>query len=437
MFNEFSVNNIIKSIFPKNKVSVELTNYSTFIFFTNLTATFVNFLYTVFFSRLIGPANFGVLILSMSSIDFVMVFLSFNTYEAVIKYVLVYIDSDESKAKTIIWVGYLFDFTLAITIFLIVFLLRGFIAKNIFHNIVMKDLICIYSFSLLVEWANGVSIGVAQIFKKYHFIGLFSIFSAIIRLIIPILLISFGLKGIVAGHVIASLIVTLISVIFSLKLIKKNFKISKIGNIGKCFKEMSSFIFQNFFALTFKSLHRYIDVLILGYYKPPAEVSYYKIALSVGGILGFVSSPVSQVVYPYLIKMQKESKERISLFVKKLTLILIGITIPSALILTYLGKYIILFFYSNKYIYSIKILPLIIFPMGVTGIFSWIKPMILSIGKPEILIKVNFLMAVIMVATSLLLVPFYGFVGSAISYFISYILGYILLLIILKVKLKS
>lgn len=429
--------NIIKFIFPKNKVSVELTNYSTFIFLANLTAAFVNFLYTVFISRLIGPENFGVLILSMTSIDFVMVFLSFNTYEAVIKYVLVYIDSDESKAKTIILVGYLFDFTLAVTIFLIVFLLKGFIAKNIFHNIVIQDLICIYSFSLLVEWANGVSIGVAQIFKKYYFIGLFSVFSAIIRLIIPILLISFGLKGIVAGHVIASLVVTLISVTFSLKLIKNKFKICKIGNISKCFKEMSSFIFQNFFALTFRSLHRYLDVLILGYYKQPAEVSYYKIALSVGGILGLASSPVSQVSYPYLIKMQKESKKRISLFVKKLTLILTGIIIPSALILTYLGKYMILFFYSNKYIYSIKVLPLIIFATGVTCIFSWTKPMILSIGKPEILIKVNFLMAVIIVATSLLFVPFYGFIGSALSYSISYIIGNIFLLIILKVELKS
>lgn len=168
------------------------------------------------------------------------------------------------------------------------------------------------------------------------------------------------------------------------------------------------------------SIYTVSNTFILGIFANNTIVGFYsaaeKIIKAVQGLIG----PISQAVYPYISKLVSESKEKALCFLNKLIWLIGSGTFILSLTLFVFSDKIILLVLGPKYINSIIILrilafiPFIVALSNVSAILG-----LMNFEKQKEISKVTIIGGIISICLTLLLVPLYMGIGSAISWIIT------------------
>ncbi len=433
----------IQSIFERveefSPLKKELIKHSGIMYASNFISLFFRFLLVFLLARAIGPSKYGLIQLAISVAGFISLLIDIRIGEAVVKFTTDYLVSgDKQKASAVIILGYIVDFVLGLISFLIIFSTAGLISNYILHQSQELFLIRIYAFAVLVSIINGTSMAVLQTFKKFNLIGIFTIVHSFFYFLLPVLFIQYGLLKIMSGYVFSATIGAVMINIFAGIILIQEFKNTGFYPFWLIGPKIFRFSIQTFLSVTFKSAQRYIDVLILGFFKNPAAVGYYKIALSYTGVLGIIASPIGLVVYPTLSSLW--SQKNIDVFkrlIKKISRIMAIITIPLSFAMILFAPLLLRLTVKEQFIPAIPAIYIVIWVSLFTNIAAWLRSAVLAIGKPEISTKANLYMVILLVVLSILLIPAFSYIGSAIVYLISNIFGIVLILLLLKSEINK
>ncbi|MCX7655723.1 MAG: flippase [Treponemataceae bacterium] len=202
----------------------------------------------------------------------------------------------------------------------------------------------------------------------------------------------------------------------SLLLIKKQFNVSlrcvKAKSI-QCQLQEGWHVFVSSVAI---SLYTISTTFILGLFTNNTIVGYYSAADKIIQAVKGLYTPFSQGLFPFISKKTSESKEMGLSFIQKITKYTFAVTSVISLFVFLFSKSIIAILLGKNYQNSIIVLKIFsIHPLliGLSNVFG-IQTM-LVFNRKKAFQNILILASIINICLSLILIPFYNHIGSAIS----------------------
>ena len=285
---------------------------------------------------------------------------------------------------------------------------------------------------LLISTLDNSCSGVLIVFEKFTLISVYVIASAGLRFIFvaAILLSGFGIKGVLLGYIIAALLSSTAVILFSLRTIKRAVWFPGIAGgmllLKDRWREIAAFLININFNEAITLVSKNIDVLILGYFRAPAEVGFYRLAKNFTEMLSLLSNSVYTAIYPQFSRLWADKrKEEFKALIKRITIFMGGITLPLTIGLFLVIPWMIRIFVGEIFLPVASLVKIMVWGITVAVVSLWVRPVFLSMGRPGVLTIINMCNALILIIFSLIFVPRFGYFASAIIYTYPYIAGHL------------
>jgi len=248
-------------------------------------------------------------------------------------------------------------------------------------------------------------------------------------LILAFLWFGLGLKGVIFGYVLAAAIGGTAKNLMAFHVILKTMwavrREVRFSTLKGRLKEIIKFLINTNVGSTLGIVVKNIDVMMLGYFRTPVEVGYFKLAKSFVSYLPRLSDPFYVAVYPQLSKLWAEGKRsQIIQLLKKVTAIMASIALPVALIMFIFATQIVSLTAGQDFIPAVVAIRIMIVGIVVAVLLFWTHPAYLAMGRADAHVKVNAVSSALLIVLTFLLVPTLGFIGSAINFVIPYLFGH-------------
>ncbi len=396
-----------------------LIKHTGHLFLSNTSVAVISFVINLMIVRTLGAHNNGLIVLTITISSMISLFIDLRFGETLIKYIGDFISQDRKDlALGMIHIGYLIDFFLGILSCSILFFGRQFLA-DCFHQPELKKLLLIYATMLLIITVNTTSTNLFQAFREFTWVSIQTVMTKVFDLIAVCIALSCntGAVGILYGYLISSVLFTIIISIQAYRYKRKVFAGIKASWRDIPFREIFHFTFHTTFASTLKSLNRYMDVLILGYFKDPRVVTYYKNGLGLAGIFGMVSDPIYKVLFPVMVALRNaRDTKTIKKIAKKVIFFSLLLGIPAGLFISWIAPYLIGWLYHGVSDPSVIVLRIAIWVQVINLMLCWQRPICLAYGRSDIGSKVGFFSFILFICLLWILVPLYAHVGAVIAY---------------------
>jgi O-antigen/teichoic acid export membrane protein len=414
-----------------------LSSNSAWLFVSGLVVTVFGFLQTVLVARSLGVEAYGSIALVIVYVTVVNQIVDFRIHEAAVRYLSEYwVKGDRVRVASVARFCYLVDLSTGVAAFLIVGLTASWAARHLLHQPALSGWIVAYAFTLLFMTVNGTSRAILTVFDGFSWLSAQACGIAFAQLVLVVFFLKSGLgvTGVLTAYIGASLLggVTL------LFLARRRLGERLGADLGRAsvfllkdrWKEISQFLFQTNLNESLTLVTKNLDVLLLGYFRPVAEVGLYRMAKNFVGLLGLVSDPIYMALYPQLTKIWHGQREA------ELRRVLIGFTLlssvaflPFAVLFIVLCPVVIKAMIGNSFLPSMEAVRIMIWGGGFSLVFLWVRPVFLAAGKPGALTAINAVSAALMLALSLWVIPAFGFVGASWVYVFPIVVGHGLALV--------
>lgn len=408
---------------------------SSYLFTSGTISSGLGFLQSIIVGRALGVSNYGLWALIMTYVMFVNQLVDFRVWETVIKYVSEFrVKEDEARAFAMVKLAYWIDFLTGVLAFSVA-VLFGPLAAKLLHQPSLPDYVFIIALSPLFATINGTSTAILRVFDRFKWLSFEEVIRSIfsLGLISLIVILGYRLKGVVIAYVITSLFSTIILSSFSIRIIhSKLWYIRKEGRISLLrgrFKEIASFLFHTNISAFWVMITRSFDVLILGHFRSTTEVGYFQLAKNFVTVITMIHDPLYYSIFPEISKMWAEGNVRKFIqFLKRLTFITASVFIPIALCMAFFSGIVIRFTYGREFVPAVTALQIMVWGITLASVFTWVRPTIVTIGKPHISNLIGFIGTLVFLSGSFILVPLFGYIGSAILYIVPRVLGHVIII---------
>jgi O-antigen/teichoic acid export membrane protein len=149
------------------------------------------------------------------------------------------------------------------------------------------------------------------------------------------------------------------------------------------------------------------------------SVGYYAAALRVSELLYFVPVAIMASLYPKLIELRKENRQKYFLFIEKLYFFMFWFSLLISLVLMGFSHLIVAVLYGELYLNSVEILMVLSFGIIFISVNSVFIKFLYSEGMEKKYLYMGIIGLVLNIILNYGLIPLYGNVGAAISTIIS------------------
>lgn len=413
---------------PSNTLLKKLIKDTGWLFNAQVITSGVNLIQAVVVARMLGVKNYGILALIIIYVEMVNQIIDFRVWETATKYLSEYwVKKEKDKALATVKLCYFTDLTTGVLSFATVVLTASLASKYILHEPEIGALIAIYALSLLLKTTDNTSIAILRVFDKFKWLSFYEIFINTTRfiLIMSLLLIGFGLKGVLFGYIIAAGLGGGIAGFYALYTIRRKFKkpwwMVKVNLIKDKWKEMAWFLGNtnlNAFLRLFSSKS---DIILLGYFTNPIEVGYYKLARDIVYAVSRISEPINKAIYPLIAKLISAKKEIHMIdLIKKISFFIGIFVVFTGITVSFFGEKLVILFAGFNFRPTGKVLIILIWSITWL-IFIWIPSVLLSLNRTGTLTLINLVSTILLVGGLLFVIPSYGIIGTAVVVLLYYI----------------
>ena len=350
-------------------------------------------------TRFLGPIDYGILAFIIALIAFVSLFFEFGFFSAGAR--LLALANTEKEERSLI--GGLLVITIAIALsFSLSIFIFSFFVDSIFKTEIggilriISILVSIYPFQYMLHQ-------VCQGANKIEKMSAYNLMPTTWYLIGALIIITFFKLT-----VYIALLLSLSGVIFATVLIiaslKPNFYNLR-GNIALIWKETREYGFHVYLGRVVDVSTYQLDKIFISYFVNTTWVGFYSLAMVLTSPMAMLSRSLSISLFKDFAQAERIPKRVIYYNFLWLLSCVIGLTL--------LGKYIIVFLFSDKYVSSVPL----IFPLALAGFFQGMyqpyNMFVAGHGKGKWMRDVAFLMAGINITGNVVLIPLFGAMGAA------------------------
>lgn len=395
---------------------------------TNLAGIFVKSLNVVFFiflGRFYGPEITGMYLLSLSAIDIISKISILGLDRTLMSEGARNIASeDENGFYRTLSNAVIIGFTASLAVFLLTELSAGTIASVILKKDELELPIRIMGISLFFWTFSAIFIAASRsaLIMKYE-IMVKSVSEPLVMLVSALILYRYdlGITALCIAFVISSATGTCAAVyLFSRKFsLKKLSKSIQYGNTG--LKEIFRLSFPTGVYDMLNLLLQRVDFFVLTRLTSVATAGVYGIAVEIAFVVKKVRQSFDPVFIPVVSGLfEKKDFGEIKTHLKNVTRWILTIDLYILLVLMTGGKYITSVF-GSEFSYGFYAMLIMAFATLINGSFG-VSELFLLIEKPWINLANTAVVIIFSIFLNILLVPYYGMTGAAVSMLISYIL---------------
>lgn len=277
-----------------------------------------------------------------------------------------------------------FLFFLGIFIFFLLIVLRMYISS--FLNISDSSMVIYFAIFIVFSLIGLLPAAYLQGLLRFKAFSFFTMLSAALRLIFPIILVflGFGVGGIYLGMGIS----VVISFIVSLFLLKKNFTTYKKQNLREYYNKFYSFGFSLLLVTAGLTFLNNLDVVLVKHYFNEIDTGVYSGVVTIGKVLLFGTATVGIVMFPIIsglyAKGEDYSKKFNTLFIIQVVLVVLGTAF-----FYFFPSFITELLFKN-FTLSVKYLPRFSIFMGLYVLVEFMILFLLAINKLKIYILLIF-----------------------------------------------
>jgi O-antigen/teichoic acid export membrane protein len=394
---------------------MKLGQTSIIYFFSNVFASIAGTFATLYIARVLGAGPLGIYNLVVGLVAWLAIVGQVGLSGAIAKRVS---EGDESGEYAI--AGAVIIISLAAVVSVGVVLFRSYVNQYINYPGAW-----FVAAILLVTLAYGIVSPLLSGLHLVHVQGILSTVKTVSRSGFQILAVfaGLGISGLLIGHIIGFVIVTIIGLYFVRR------ELSTFGiPTRRHFSSLLDYAKFSWLGGLRSQMYAYTDVIVLGFFVPSALIGVYSVAWNVGTFLIMFSGSLKSTLFPEMSELASErGPQAVSDSVEK-SLTFAGLFLIPGLFGGAILAERILRIYGPEFPQGATILLILIAANLLMGYQSQFLNTLNAIDRPDIAFRVNGVFVVSNLVFNVILIYLYGWIGAAVattsSVAISLILGY-------------
>lgn len=386
-----------------------------------------------FMIKYLGDSSYGFFIF-LGTINGMANIANFGFGEATLRFVALYHNTDNiNRLKTILSTSFWTYSILGIITSLCIIIFAGPIVSLLQEIQIERDfavyLVRISSITFLIRFIMGIFSTIPQAIQRFDISSKIAITETILRVsfYVIVLLLNFGLVGVIYAELILSVIISLINIIVSSKLLNTFSFFNKPSKTA--FKEIFNYSIFSFLSQIVGLIWQYSDRLLLGYFIGSSAIAYFSVPQQIiFKILGLVAA-ASTVLFPRfsMVKLDEASKN----LYKEFTLLSLLFTLFVFSAISLVIKDFIALWINPTFANETQNIAIILaISCMIRGAFPIYENLFKGIGKPKYNMYIIIASSLIIVVLDLLLIPKMGINGAGIAYLLSPLAGVVTIIII-------
>ncbi|HZD42673.1 MAG TPA: oligosaccharide flippase family protein [Methanomicrobiales archaeon] len=386
-------------------------------------------------ARILGPTDFGVLVLITTYVTFVDTILNFQSWQAVIKFGAEALEGNRpDDFKSVVKVGALLDVSTAILGTLLSILIVVGVGELLNWEPGTAELAAVYSLVILFNVA-GTPVGILRLFKRFKTYASQRVIAAAIKVTaIGYLFITGGsLWTVLWAWKITTILGQLVLVGMGWHELRRQgyHRVfwAPVRGISGRFPGVWHFLISTNLISSIKLSFREADVLIIGGVLGPLSAGLYKVVKQLAAIPVLLTDPLGQTIYPDLstLWVKNEYSKFKSLILRS------GLLAGSGGLAIWvgfvaLGPWIIQLFFGQEFIDAYPVLVPYMFGM-IISIFSFpLSPALLAMGQAKLSLWIQTLSVLLYFPLLFVSLKAFGLIGTGVAIVGFYILWSALML---------
>jgi len=377
----------------------------------------INFTMTIIISRLLGPAALGVVSAAQAISAYVIMFGDFGTNNEAIRS----ISKEEGSVKRILRIvfSYRILFSILMLVLSVILYVIGILTQPI-----------IYLFIIVSILTNFLPSFVFLGLRKFKYNGLMNFVNSIVTLVVFIILI-LTFENVVVFPI-ALMVGTSSAILFSFIILYKHALLSKKLPKKEEFLPFLKTSMVLGINMVFARIYYDFDIIMLSIMLDSVAVGIYSAAFKIIQILWFLPHMYVTYALPIITKIIKEKIEELGNYISNVLaylFVLIGFIVLVALSYT---EDILNLLFGEEFSGGALTLTILLFSFIVLVVKTVFGNVLVAMREENYLLKLSIFCSVFNVLANLLLIPFIGIIGAAISTLITELI--LLILEVIKVK---
>ncbi len=410
-----------------------MTNYTKFavrgaaiVFTVSILAAFLGYVVRLILAKNLSLEEFGLFYAVYAFLALLGVFKTFGFDRALVKFIPEFKHQEKPSLikSSIIYVSVIQFITNSIII-LGIYLFSSYLSVHFFHNPNADLVLKLMAIAFFID--NFVYV-VKYSFQGFQKMALFAGIDVVrMLLIIALVLIGFKLNyGILSPAVAYILAPSILLFVYTPILLKKifpEFSASKLifdNNLLKRISKYSIFVLATTVGAV---VLNYTDSLVLTYFRSLKEVGLYNIASPTAKLLTYFPIAIMNIMIPLASELW--TKKRFDLLkagIESLYKYTIIVILPLVLVMFSFAELIINVFFGKEFLLAANALRILSIGMVFSTLYGVNVSFFSGIGKPEITSKIVYSGAVFNLIFDIILIPFLGIEGAAITTSISFLI---------------
>jgi O-antigen/teichoic acid export membrane protein len=396
---------------------------SLYHFFRFISKNFIAFIVSIFLVRFLGATNYGVFTVATIYWGLFLMLFTFGWANAVQYGIAKY--RANNKFGFLDWLvkHYLKILTLSsIAGSIVMFLLAGPIASA-YRSPQLGSLIEILAvglvfYALVESFTTNVFIG----YQKMKYTFLMGVTFDALRLLQGVLvIIGFGLLGVIAFYDVIYVIITVLALYFIYKLLRLHKVKKELPAPEKDLKEFRKYNVFSYVSNLISYFYGSAISLFLGIFAPSlASVSFYTVGLQLATLISMPATSLTAAFFATNTKyFEKRQYTELYRFLKVLLRYIAMVTIPLAVGGIAAAGPLITYFYRSALSNSTIPFIIIIISMLMTAMFLPLTSFVSAIGKQKYFMYSSIAGAVVAILATVILMPPFLQNGAALAFFLS------------------
>ena len=376
---------------------------------------------SVLVARLLGIDQFGVLGIVIAFAVTAHRLTSFRMNELVVKYVTDALAARRNdQAAAVIKVALLAEVTTSLIAFGVALLAAPFAARWFIGDAAAATFITTYALSMLIDAVLESATGILQVFDRFRFQALAEVAGRVLTLgaVAVVYALDGGLPEVIAAYLVGNLLSTGAVVLGALHVTASQLGATwwrtPLRTLRGQGRAMTGFAVSTNIGATLSLIVKDSELLWLGLLSTPAAVGFYKLAKSWVGMVVIPAGPMTKAFYPEIARtIAAGNLTATRQLLRKGTVIAAAWVLPIGLGFLALSPWFVPALYGTEFKPAIAAFALLMLGIGLADIVFWTRPALLSLGRPDVAVRITLLHTVLKVTLVLAFVPDGGHVVMA------------------------
>jgi O-antigen/teichoic acid export membrane protein len=376
------------------------------------------YIFKVYLARVLGAEALGIYALGMTLIGFLGIFNTLGLAGSALRFVASYQATGRfQELHALLWrgAGLLLTANLVLVVVLLTF--GRIMAVRFYHSVALVQYLPWFAVMMLFGVVSGFY---GKVLAGYRDLKLRTLIVNFIgsplTMLLAVLFVSagMGLRGYLTAQIVSAIAVTflLLAAVRHLTPVAARFSALPGSNPRR---EVWSFSAAMLGIGFLEFLMSQVDKVALGYYRGAREVGIYAVAGALVVYVPVILSSVNQIFAPTIADLHTRGESALlARLFQSLTKWIVGLTLPLALVIIVFARPLMRIF-GHDFEYGWPILVIGTLGQLINCGVGSVGYLLLMSGNERRLVKVQTVMATVMVVLSAALVPLWGIIGAAVA----------------------